>query len=161
ATMFAVIDRLLLRPPAYVSHPETITAFAYGPREKPADQYFQRTMNYPVFKAVRDHARGFTDVAATFDTPVPIGRGESAQNARGMLVSGNYFHLLGAAARLGRVIGPEDDVEPSGEAVVVLSYDYWTSHFAGDERALGRTLDIANRRFTVIGVMPPGFSGLD
>ena len=160
AAMFAVIDRLLLRPPAYVSHPETITAFAYGLKDKSADQYFQRTMNYPVYKAVRDRARGFTDVAATFDTPVPIGRGEAAQNARGLLVSGNYFHLLGAPARLGRVIGPDDDREPSGEAVVVLSYDYWTSHFGADERALGRTLDIANRRFTIIGVMPPGFSGL-
>jgi hypothetical protein len=71
ATMFAVIDRLLLQPPAYVAHPEAIAAFAYGLEGSPADQYAQQTMNYPVFRALRDHASGFGDVSATYDSRCP------------------------------------------------------------------------------------------
>ena len=157
ATMFGVIDRLLLRPPRYVVHPATITRMAYGRIGKDFSQY---TMNYPLFRALRDHAEGFTDVTATYDLQLPIGRGESAQSADGMAVTGNYFALLGVTSLLGRVIRPEDCLEPVGNSVVVLSHDYWQSHFAGDPRAIGRTLDIGDRKFTIIGVTPPGFVGL-
>ena len=53
ATMFTVIDRVLLRPPAYVANPETIVQIA---AKRPGEAYTQRTLNYPAFKAIRDHA---------------------------------------------------------------------------------------------------------
>lgn len=157
ATMFTVIDRVLLRPPAYVAHPESIMQIVAG---RTGEQYSQHTLNYPTFKAIRDHAAGFADVTAVYDVAVPVGRGESAQGAQGLLVTASYFDLLGAAPRIGRAFRPEDDNEPLGAPVVVVSYDYWKSHLNGDPRVIGRTLPIADRQFTIIGVMPPGFTGL-
>ena len=157
ATMFGVIDRLLLRPPRYVVHPETIVQIAYGTAGKDLSQY---TVNYPLFRALRDRAQGFTDVTASYALQLPIGRGESAQSANGLAITGNYFALLGAKAMLGRVIRSDDCLEPVGNAVVVVSHDYWETHFAGDARAIGKTVDIGNRKFTIVGVTPPGFVGL-
>ena len=51
ATMFTVIDRVLLRPPAYVVHPETIMQIVAGHQD---GGYTQQTLNYPVFKAIRE-----------------------------------------------------------------------------------------------------------
>jgi len=158
ATMFAVIDRLLLRPPAFVVHPQDIMRLAAGTK---GHAFTQQTLNYPVFRAIRDHAAGLADVTATYDATVPIGRGQAAQQAAGLLVTGNYFSLLGAKPQIGRVFQAADDVEPLGSPVAVLSYDYWQSHFGGSDAVLGRTLDAAGRRFTVIGVMPRNFTGLD
>jgi len=158
AVIFAVVDRLLLQPPAHVADPQGIVKLAAGSR---GGAFGQQTMSYPVFKAVRDQSRGFSNVTATYGVTLSIGRGEAAQSAQGLLVTGNYFHLLGAAARLGRVIIPQDDAEPTGEPVVVLDYGYWMSRMDGDPRVLGAPLAIADRTFRVIGVMPPEFSGLD
>lgn len=158
ATMFGVIDRLLLRPPAYVRHPETVVTLAAGVTGR---SFSQRTFNYPVFRAIRDHARGLTDATATFGVSVPIGRGESAQSARGLLVTANYFTMLGVNAAIGRFFRADEDAEPTGAPVVVLRYDYWMSHFAGDLRAVGKVLEIADGKFTIVGVAPRGFSGLD
>ena len=157
ATMFTVIDRVLLRPPAYVLRPETIMQVVAG---RQGEGYGQRTLNYPVFKAIRDHAAGLTDVTAIYDVVVPVGRGQSASQAQGQLVTTNYFKLLGVTPRMGRVFRPEEDAEPLGAPIAVVSYDYWQAHLSGDERVIGRTLPILDRQFTVIGVMPPGFTGL-
>lgn len=158
ATMFTVIDRMLLRPPAYVVHPDAIVQLVAGHLGQAFGQY---TLNYPTFRAVRDHATGFTDVSATYQASLPIGRGESADRADGLLVTGNYFALLGAKARVGRTFRPDEDQEPSGAPVAVISYEYWQSHLAGDERVIGRPLFIATRQFRIVGVMPEGFTGLD
>jgi hypothetical protein len=157
ATMFSVIDRVLLRPPAYVAYPESIVQIVAG---QTGEHFGQHTLNYPTFKAIRDHAAGFANLTAVYDVVVPVGRGESAESARGLLVTANYFTLLGATPRMGRLLRPEEDAEPLG-APVVVSYDYWKAHLNADVQAIGRTLPIADRQFTVVGVMPPGFAGLE
>jgi putative ABC transport system permease protein len=158
ATMFGIIDQVLLRPPAFVRDPAHVVTLAYG---RPPHGFTQKTANYPVFKAIRDRAQGFEQVAATDNVDVPLGRGESAQNLSGLLVSASYFPMLGVSPRIGRFFRPEEDVEPMGAAVVVLSYGFWTRHFDRNARAIGSVLDLGDRQFTVIGVTPEGFTGLE
>src|SRR5262249_3816436 len=75
------------------------------------------------------------------------------------LVSGTYFLTLGVTAARGRVIEPADDSATGPQQVVVLSHAYWTSRFAADPSAIGRTLLINNHRLAIIGVAQPAFHG--
>jgi predicted permease len=157
ATMFGVIDRMLLRPPAFVKEPDNVVTLVAG-----RDQAFgQRTANYPVYRALRDNAAAFERVAATAGVSVPLGRGEGAQNVSGLLATATYFPMLGVSPALGRFFREDEDQPPMGAAVVVLSYGFWQRQFAGATDAIGRTLILGDRLFTVIGVAPRGFAGLD
>jgi putative ABC transport system permease protein len=77
---------------------------------------------------------------------------------RGVLVSGNYFRVLGGAAALGRVLAPEDEAAGAENAVVV-SDATWRSHFAADPGIVGKQVFINDLGFTVVGVTAPVFQG--
>ena len=77
-----------------------------------------------------------------------------------MLVSGNYFRMLGITAALGRTIEPGDSVRPGGGAIVVLSYDVWQRQFGGDAAILGRKLLVHGHPCEIVGVAQEGFTGL-
>ena len=83
--------------------------------------------------------------------------------ARGSLVSGSYFSVLGVAPVIGRTIVAQDD-EPIGtagvsECAAVVSHDLWTRRLGGDRSALGRHVDVGNVACAVVGVMPEAFDG--
>jgi predicted permease len=77
----------------------------------------------------------------------------------GPLVTGNFFHVLGVGAALGRTLTPSDD-EVGGPRVIVLSHRAWLRHFAGDPDVLRRTILLNGAPANVVGVMPEGFRGL-
>jgi predicted permease len=77
------------------------------------------------------------------------------------LVSGTYFPGLGVGAALGRTFNENDDVTPSGHPVVVLSYDYWKTHFAGDPLVIGKKIIVNGNNMTIVGVAQEGFSGVE
>jgi predicted permease len=79
--------------------------------------------------------------------------------AEGMLASGNCFSLLGVSAVLGRVITEADD--KSAEPVAVLSHRYWQRQFGANPSVIGQTITLQDRTFTIIGVAPRGFIGLE
>src|SRR5260370_13523520 len=78
----------------------------------------------------------------------------------GMMVSGNYFHVLGVEPRLGRGFREDEDQAPGRDAVVVLGPDFWKHEFASDPGVIGRTIRLNGTDFTVIGVAPQTFSGM-
>ena len=80
--------------------------------------------------------------------------------ANGQVVSGNYFSTLGVFAILGRTISPADDQLAGGSAVAVISYKYWRERLAGDPAVAGTKIIVNNDPFTIIGVTPPEFFGL-
>ena len=83
-----------------------------------------------------------------------------AEVAEGVYVSGEYFRGLGLVSAAGRLPGPPDD-EPSATRVAVLSFGYSERRFGGPEKAVGQPLLINNVPFTVAGVAPRAFSGVD
>ena len=158
ATMFGLVDELLFRPPAHVRAPNEIVTLAAGT----ADQGFgQRMLNYPVFAAIRAHSAGFSQVAAVAGVSVPFGRGDHAANLDGLLVSASYFPLLGVTAGRGRFFREDEDVAPIGAPVAVISHAFWQRHFSGDMSAVGATVQLGDRQFTVIGIAPRDFTGLE
>lgn len=77
-----------------------------------------------------------------------------------MMVSGNYFDVLGVKPRLGRGFREDEDRVPGRDAVAVLGPDFWKQEFASDPSVVGRTIRLNGREFTVIGVAPDTFPGL-
>ena len=82
------------------------------------------------------------------------------RNVSGILVSPEYFQMLGVGASVGRPLLPEDAPAPGRDAVVVLSYGVWQRQFGGDPGVVGRKVLLRGRPFEVVGVAPEGFHGL-
>jgi predicted permease len=87
-------------------------------------------------------------------------RGNETSNVLGLLVSGNYFDLLEVRPTLGRGFLPEEDTAPYAHPVVVLNYRFW-KRLGGDQAVIGTTVTLNGRAFTVVGVAPPAFGGID
>lgn len=158
ATMFAIVDQLLLRPPAHVSAPTELVTLAAGTEQ---DGFGQRALNYPVFAAIRARSTGFSEVAAAASISVPFGRGDHAANLDGLLVSASYFSLLGVVPERGRFFRDDEDVPPMGAAVAVISHAFWQRQFSGRAEALGATLQLGDRQFTIVGIAPRDFTGIE
>jgi predicted permease len=112
--------------------------------------------SYPNFQDYRDRNSVFSSLllynvqSATMDGRLVVVH----------LVSGNYFQALGVAPVSGRAFLPQEDGAPGSAGVVVISHNLWSQQFAHDPLITSRTLQLNGRAFQVIGVAPPGFTGL-
>jgi len=118
------------------------------------------TFSYPMFQQFVTDNRTMTDLFAC----APFGRVSvvvdgQADIANSFISTGNYYRVLGVNAMLGRTIVPEDD-QPSAPPVAVLSARYWRSRFGSDLNAVGKVIRINNVPVTVVGVLPPEFTGI-
>jgi predicted permease len=125
------------------------------------DQKLSGPLSYPDYKDLREAGRGvFSQFSLSAFTVVPRDMGDRVETITTQLVNGDYFPLIGLKPRLGRLLGPEDDIAKGAHPVVVLSYDYWRRAFAEDPNVVGQSLRLAGRPFTIVGVAPTGIEGL-
>ena len=147
----------LFSPPEHVSDPARLVSLGFVRGE--ADQRVRMsTTSYVTFATIRDGVRAFSGVSAFQRTQTTVVLDGEQMSVDAMLVSGSYFDVIGASARLGRPIQPGDD-RTAAEPVVVLSHAFWRSTFAGDREVLGRRVTVNGLDYVVSGVMPPRFSG--
>jgi predicted permease len=106
----------------------------------------------------RDRNRTLTGLAATKVEGFSLRTNEGTDHALGLVVSGDYFGLLGIGAAVGRTLTPADD-RPDSAGVVMLSHGAWTERFGADPGIVGRTLAINGRPLPVVGVTPQQFPG--
>jgi len=160
ATMFGLTDRLLFRAPTGIGHPEQVrrvlVARWINGLTPPSP-----TISYPSFEDFRDRTRSFQQVAGIDEVIYSSGTGPSARPVHVTQVTGQYFALLEVQPLLGRLFGEAEDAAPSGTTVAVLSHGFWKSAFGGDPAVLGRTIELAKKPYTVIGVAPAGFTGTE
>ena len=116
-------------------------------------------MSWLEYNDLRDRLSSFRGLLAFRMVPFYVGEAGRAERTYGLLVSGNYFPLLGLKPFLGRFLNPEDVSRPGGEPVVVISYEYWRTHFGGSLNALGQRIRVNDRLLTVVGVTPQRFQG--
>jgi putative ABC transport system permease protein len=157
AGMVGLVDRALLSPPEQVADPDRVVTLAFERGEGDERSRLIST-SYVTYAAVRDHVPAFSGAAAWQRNPTTATIDGDQVRADAMLVSGNYFDVLGAKARLGRPVQAGDDRTASAP-VVVLSHAFWKSTFAGDAGVLGRRVHVSGLEYTVSGVMPARFSG--
>ena len=117
----------------------------------------------PIWEQVRDHQQAFSGALAFSTDRFDLAAGGESHFAEGLWASGDFFRVLGVPAMRGRVFTADDDLHGGGHAgpVAVISHGFWKRHFASDPDIVGKTIKLNRRPFTIIGVTPPWFTGLD
>jgi len=154
---FSMVDGLIFRPYP-VPHPSNVVTLVSTTHDNSFD-YF----SYREYLDIRDKTDSYDGVIASADMEAVGYSAEPAATPRikgGMMVSGNYFHVLGVEPRLGRGFREDEDQAPGRNAVVVLGPDFWRHEFASDPSVVGRTIRLNGTEFTVIGVAPDSFPGM-
>jgi predicted permease len=158
--IFTIVDQLLLRL-LPVKDPRQLVlvtgeGFQYGNGWGEGNE-----LSYPRFADLRDNNQVFSAMFCRFGYGFHVGVGGQTEGVAGELVSGGYFSGLGVDARLGRVIGPQDETAAGADRVAVITHAYWKSRFAGDPAIVGRTILVSGEPMTVIGVAQEGFDGVN
>jgi predicted permease len=115
--------------------------------------------SYPTFVALRDRVRAFSGAAAWRRTSTVAVVGTEQVPVDAVQVSGGYFQVLGTPPRLGRGLVPADDDEAAAFPVAAVSDGFWRRVFHADPEVIGRRMVVGSIDYTIVGVMPPGFSG--
>lgn len=157
SAMFSLADALLFRPLS-VAHPgDVVTLKCKIPSDAPG------AISYRDYVDVRDTSHSFAGLAA-YQLQIfgfAASPRDVAQMRMGMLVSGNFFRAMGVEPALGRGFRADEDQVPGRDAVVVLGHGFWKTQLAGDASIVGRKVRLDGLDFTVIGVAPERFTGMD
>ena len=150
--IFTVVDAVLIRPLPF-PHPDRLVRIAADAR---ATNGRNIGISQPELDDLRDRAGIFDGVTALWPVSASFVGGKQPERIEVMVTSANYFQLLGAAPRLGRVYGPGDAVSGFSDAVVI-SDGLWRRAFGGSRDVLGRKVVMDTDTYTVVGVMPRDF----
>jgi predicted permease len=159
ATMFGIVDRLLLSAPPYIVEPREVVRLSVQMTGFNGEPFVMQAAPYALYQDLARRTRLFDGWAAAASRDAALGTGESATRVAVSGVSGNYFALLGAEPLLGRFLNDGDDQPPLGGPTVVISHGMWQRRFGGDPAALGEQILVDGRPRAVVGVAPPGFTG--
>jgi len=158
--IFSILNAVMLRS-LPVEDPQRLVQLG-SPRSDPTHPlsvYFTD----PIWEQLRAHQQAFSGTLAYGTDRFDLAAGGESHFAEGLWVSGDYFRVLGVPAMRGRVFTTDDDLHGGGHAgpVAVISHGFWKRHFAGDPDIAGKTVRLDRHPFTIIGVTPPWFTGLD
>jgi putative ABC transport system permease protein len=160
--IFSLFYQVLLRS-LPVPEPDRLAVFHVEklgmPGRNSSDNY-ETVFSYPMYRALRDGARSFRGIAIRSGESLQLLENGSAERVQAEVVSGNFFDVLGLRPAAGRLLSQSDDQIGGGNPVIVLSYAYWLKHFGGKGSAVGTTLTLNQKIFTVAGVAPEGFRGV-
>ncbi len=147
AAMLAIVDCVLIQPVA-LPHADRLVQITRSSKGKEANNFISTDVRYLA------KAHSVQTISAYNSFPEAITTADGSRVVQNVGVQANLFTTAGVPARMGRVFGPGDDHAP----VAVVSDRYWSGPMHADPHAVGRQLRMDNRLYTVIGVLPPGFS---
>lgn len=149
ATAFSVANAWFLRP-LPVADPDTLVRV-----------YSNRFSNTPIdtFEELRARTSTLDSLIGFTFTSLGLRLDRDVEHVFGEIVSGDYFSVLGIRPAAGRLLVTDDD-RSGAPPVVVLSYAFWQRRFGGAPSAIGRTLSLNDRPFTIVGVAPDTFPGV-
>ncbi|HKE18343.1 MAG TPA: ABC transporter permease [Kofleriaceae bacterium] len=116
-------------------------------------------LTYPLFQQLRDNQQAFSRVAAWSDRTINLAPSGHARWAAGLLVSGDFFSVLGIAPAAGRLLSTADDQRGCRAPGVVVSHGFWQRELGGDPAAIGRPLALDGHHVPIVGVTPASFFG--
>ena len=157
SAIFTFMNELLLRPvPQAQNAGDLVQLRRRQPREKDTAGFNRRA-----YDSYRTRSRSFSGLLAYREGDVNFGSTGRPERLSGQMVSGNFFSVLGLRMRAGRPLGPDDDRVKGGHPVAVISAGLWKRRLGANLAAVGRDLTVNGFRFTLAGVMPDGFRGVE
>jgi predicted permease len=148
AGMLAIADAVMFRP-LPVDRPEQLVSISHRTGAP--------SLSFPDLQDYRSRTSALADALGYAMRPTSLTADGASDRVTVLLVTDNYFSMLGVRQAIGRLIAPNEGRSRGDAPVVVLAYEYWQSRFGGDPSVLGRTVRLNGRAFTVIGVAPRGF----
>ncbi len=115
--------------------------------------------SYPDYVAYRDESRVFDGLAAYAERSMSLTVNGETELVGGEIVSGNYFDVLAVKPAIGRGFLAGEDRTTGTHPIVVVSHDLWRGRFNSDPNLVGKSLNINDHPYTIIGVMPENFVG--
>jgi len=155
AAFFSIVNATLLSPPPVRDPARLVNVYMSRSNGSPYG-----ALSYLDYRDLAASVSGFDGVAGYsgfLGTVTSRGRAESVF---GELVTGNFFQVLGVPPLVGRGFLPEEDRTPDTHPVAVLGYGFWQRRFGGDPAAVGRTVTLNGRAYTIVGVAPSSFTGM-
>ncbi len=154
-TIYSWVEGLLLHPLPLVADSDRLVSLSTTTATRK-----DLSVSWPNFVDMRAQRLDSVDDLIAFTmVPMNLRTGAEPERIWGMLVSGNYFEVLGVKPAIGRAFAADEDRVPGEKPVAVLSHAYWLRHFGGDPSSVGRSVALNSRAFTIIGVAPEGFRG--
>lgn len=150
SAVFSVVNSVLLRPLPFRHPDELVWVWSRRPDNNKAP------FSLPDFLDYRDQNQTL-EIAAFGNIGLSLSGAERTERLQGVRVSANLFQLLGVDPKLGRLMLPQED-DTVQRHVVVLTYECWQRRFGGDVQIVGKTLNLNNESYEVIGILQPSFS---
>jgi len=154
--VFSLINGVLLRPLPVANENRVVKVYTSD-----FSSGLYGTSSFPDFLDFREQVDALEALAAYTPAVFSLATPSVAERLPGLLVSGDYFSLLGLQPAAGRLLGPSDVTSIGADPVAVLGYAAWQRQFGGDPAIVGSRITLSGAPFTVIGVAPRGFTGLD
>lgn len=155
--IFSVVNAVLLRPLPFAQSERIVRLW----ESLPQGNGLRVAVRYANFQDWRQQNQAFTHLAAYredgFNLQTGLQTGAEARRLEGARVTVDFFNVLGVQPAQGRAFSTQEDA-PGGERVVILSHALWQQSFGGNAQWLGRQLKVDGQNYTVVGIMPPGFS---
>jgi predicted permease len=150
--IFSLVNQLLLNPPG-IADPDRVIAVRVR-----YDKLNMTSigMSAPNFANVRDNRELFEHTAIVGDEQYNYTGGSAPEQLKGAPVSVEWFDVFNAKPQLGRVFAPEED-QPNANHVVVLAHAAWQRLFGGDPQIVGKTIELNQIPYQIVGVMGPDF----
>ena len=156
-TNFTLTSSILLRPMPGINAPNQLVRL----NESTAEERTPGDTTYANYRYYREQSRSFTGLAATTYADLVISGDNSRKKFAGEAVSDNYFGVLGTSLVLGRGFLPDEVKSPGSARVAVISHGLWERRFGRDRDVLQSSLRINGKSYTIVGVAPRGFRGID
>jgi putative ABC transport system permease protein len=154
--IFSIVNAVLLHPLPYPHADRLVELWGNVKRAKVE----RRGTSFADYLDWKKDSRSFDAVALHVQATQTLNGAGEPERLPAEFVGYGYFEILGLAAQVGRSFTPEEDAVPQRNPVVVLSDGLWKRRFGGDASIVGRSLQLNDRSYTVVGVMPPRFRGL-
>lgn len=159
SAIFSLADALLLRP-LPIRQPSAVVTVS---TDRPNLTDGIGGVSYPDYLDLRGKTQSFEGLTAFQLSGFSMAKSASdvPQLRAGVMVSDNFFQVLGIQPVLGRGLLPEEGQVPGRNPVVVLAYDFWRTEFSADPSVLNRSVRINGIDFNIVGVAPKSFTGMD
>jgi predicted permease len=155
--MFSLVDTMLVRGLPYPQADRLVVLIGNVERAAGVER---RGNSYPDHVDWRARATSFDDMAAYTTLYTTLHGADEPERIPSEAVSAPYFTLLGVSPTHGRGFRPEEDAVPNRDAVVILGDGLWRRRFGADPSIVNRTIQLGTQTFTVVGIMPAGFTGV-